>query len=154
MRTPATDVLERQKLSYELRSYDEVEKTAEEVVQKLALPAESVFKTLLVQSGRDFAFAVIASTQQLSLRRLARAWGKPAVEMADPRDIQRVTGYVRGSVSPLGARRPIPVFIDESAQSLEVMAVSAGARGIELLIRPSNLQAAAQAVFSAIAQED
>ncbi|MDA8345885.1 MAG: aminoacyl-tRNA deacylase [Thermaerobacter sp.] len=154
MRTPATDVLNRCKIAYTLRAYDEVEKTANEVVQKLALPPQNVFKTLLVQSGRDFAFAVVPSTRELSLRRLARAWGKTAAEMADPQDIQRVTGYVRGSVSPLGARRTLAVFIDDSALRLEVMAVSAGVRSAELLIAPRDLQSAAQATFCAISRDE
>ena len=154
MRTPATDALAARSAAYELRFYDEVEKTAEEVAKKLALPPQVVFKTLLVRAGREFAIAVVPATGELSLRRLARAWGKPACEMADPQDIQRITGYVRGSVSPLGLRRALPVFIDEGACGAARVAVSAGARGAELLVAPDVLCAAAQGAFHAICRAE
>ncbi len=146
-------MLEARGIAYELRYYDEVEKTAEEVVQKLALAPEVVFKTLLVQSGREFALAVVPSTRELSLRRLARAWGRPSAEMADPKDIQRITGYVRGSVSPVGPRRQLAVFIDESARSLPQMAVSAGARGAELVCAPGAILAGCGGTFADICRE-
>lgn len=150
MRTPATQILDGLGIAYEIRTYDEVEKTASEVAEKLSLPPGTVFKTLLVQSTRDYAFAVVPGPQELSLRRLARQWGKPSASMADPRDIQRITGYVRGSVSPIGARRNLPVFLDASAGPLTWIAVSAGARGAELLIAPTDLVEAAHAVLCPI----
>jgi Cys-tRNA(Pro)/Cys-tRNA(Cys) deacylase len=146
-------VLEARGIAYGLRMYDEVEKTANEVAEKLALAPEIVFKTLLVRSGREFALAVVPSTHELSLRRLARAWGRPSAEMADPKDIQRVTGYLRGSVSPIGIRRKLAVFIDESARVLPQMAVSAGARGVELLCEPEGIAAGSGGTFAEICQE-
>ncbi len=142
MRTPATDLLDRLGIGYRLLAYDEVEKTALEVARKLGIALEQVYKTLLCRSGTAYALAVVPGTAELSLRGLARAWGRPDAQMADPSDIQRITGYVRGSVSPLGARRELPVFVDVSAQG-RVAAVSAGRRGQELLIAGDDLLKAA-----------
>jgi len=144
VRTPATDLLDRLGIDYRLLAYDEVEKTALEVADKLGLPLQDVFKTLLVRSGQAFALAVVPGDGELSLKAVARAWAAPAAEMAAPSDITRITGYVRGSVSPLGTRRALPVFIDASAQG-RTIAVSAGHRGQELVLAGDDLCRAAQA---------
>lgn len=149
MRTPATDQLDRLKLPYRLLEYDEVEKTAQEVARKLGIAPDRVYKTLLVRSGRAFALGVVPGSAELSLRALARAWGQSAAEMADPRDIQRITGYVRGSVSPLGSLRPLPVFLDHTAQG-QTIAVSAGRRGQELFLLGDDLCLAAEATWAAL----
>ncbi len=149
MRTPATDQLDRLGIAYQVLAYDEVEKTALEVARKLDIKLDQVFKTLLVRSGREFALAVVPGTAELSLRGLARAWGRPEAEMAALADIQRVTGYVRGSVSPLGSKRRLPVFLDLSAQGRRV-AVSAGRRGQELLVGGDDLCRAADGTWTAL----
>lgn len=152
MRTPATQALSALGLAFELRDYEEIEKTAEEVARKLDLAQDVVFKTLLATSAGQFALAVVPCGHTLSLRALARVWGTPSAQMADPKDITRVTGYVRGSVSPLGTRRKLQVFVDESALRLPQMAISAGARGWELLLAPDALRASSGATFAAICQ--
>ena len=149
MRTPATDQLDRLQVAYQVLEYDEVEKTALEVARKLSIASEDVFKTLLVRSGREFALGVVPGDGELSLRALARAWGRPDAGMAEPADIQRITGYVRGSVSPLGMKRPLPVFLDRSAQGRTV-AVSAGRRGLELLLLGDDLCLATGATWVAL----
>jgi len=149
VRTPATDRLDALHLAYRVLEYDEVEKTALEVARKLDIVPERVFKTLLVRSGRAFALGVVPATAELSLRAMARAWGQPDAQMADPGDIQRMTGYVRGSVSPLGTKRSLPVFLDFSAQGREI-AVSAGRRGQELFVQGDDLRLAADATWAAL----
>lgn len=147
MRTPATDLLDRLQIEYRILAYVEVEKTALEVARKLGIDPGQVYKTLLVTSGKEFALAVVPGDAELSLRSLARAWGRPGAEMAEPPDITRITGYVRGSVSPLGAKRPLPAFLDLSAQGREI-AVSAGRRGQELIIAGDDLCRAAQGTWA------
>jgi Cys-tRNA(Pro)/Cys-tRNA(Cys) deacylase len=147
MRTPASDLLDRLKLGYQVLAYDEVEKTALEVARKLGIAPSQVYKTLLAASGREFALAVVPGDAELSLRSLARAWSRPAAEMAEPSDITRITGYVRGSVSPLGTKRKLPVFLDRSAQGREI-AVSAGRRGLELIIAGDDLCRAAEGTWA------
>jgi Cys-tRNA(Pro)/Cys-tRNA(Cys) deacylase len=136
-------------ISYRLLAYDEVEKTAAEVARKLEIELDLVFKTLLVRSGKAYALGVVPGSSELSLRALARAWGQPEAEMADPGDIERITGYVRGSVSPLGTKRTLPVFLDQSAQG-HVIAVSAGRRGQELLLAGDALCLAVQGNWAAL----
>ena len=147
MRTPATDLLDRLQIGYQLLGYDEVEKTALEVARKLGIALEQVYKTLLVRSEREFALGVVPGDAELSLRSLARAWGRGGAEMAEPADITRVTGYVRGSVSPLGTKRQLPVFLDLSALGRQI-AVSAGRRGQELLISGDDLCRAVQGTWA------
>lgn len=150
MGTRATLALDRLRIAYTLHAYEEIEKTAHEVAQKLDLEPRQVFKTLLTSAGGKYLLALIPADRELSEKRLARAVNAAGAEMADPRDIERITGYVRGSVSPLATRRPLRVVIDASAEALETMAVSAGARGQELLIRPTDLASALQASFAEI----
>lgn len=150
MSTRATLTLDRLKIAYTLHSYDEIEKTAHEVARKLDLEPRQVFKTLLTTAGGQYLLALIPADRELSEKRLARAVRAATAQMADPRDIERITGYVRGSISPLATRRPLTVVIDASAETLETMAVSAGARGQELLMRPSDLARATGAMFAEI----
>jgi len=147
LRTPATDRLAELGIAFRLLEYDEVEKTALEVARKLDLAPGSVYKTLLAASGREFALAVVPGTGELSLKALARAWGRPSCAMADPGDITRQTGYVRGSVSPLGTKRALKVFVDASARGRQV-AVSAGRRGLELVLAGDDLVRAAGAEWA------
>ena len=149
VRTLATDQLDRLKIAYQVLAYDEVEKTALEVARKLGIAPSDVFKTLLVRSGREFALGVVPGDQELSLHALARVWRRTEAEMANPADIQRITGYVRGSVSPLGTRRVLPVFLDRSAQA-RTIAVSAGQRGQELLLRGDDLLLAVAGTWAAL----
>lgn len=150
MATRATLALDRMQIRYDLRSYEEIEKTALEVSAKLDLAPGQVFKTLVVQAGSRHVLALVPAERELSEKRLAQAAGVPSAKMADPRDIERLTGYVRGSVSPLATRRPLAVFIDMSARDIHIMAVSAGARGQEILLRPEDLRRATDGVFAPI----
>lgn len=151
MATRATIALDRLSIDYDLKTYDEVEKTAHEVCEKLGLEPREVFKTLLcVCDGRQ-VLALVPADRELSGKRLAQAAGAKNAQMADPNDIQRITGYVRGSVSPLATRRRLRVFIDRSAEGLPRMAVSAGARGQELIVAPRDLCRAVGGTFAAVA---
>lgn len=123
-----------------------------EAAEKLALPPEQVFKTLIVKlDGNQLAVAVLPVTQQLSLKQMARAAGAKKAVMADPAEVERVTGYVLGGVSPLGQKKRLATFIDASARQHATIHVSAGRRGLEIELAPGDLAALTDARFVPLA---
>jgi Cys-tRNA(Pro)/Cys-tRNA(Cys) deacylase len=140
-RTRAIDILERARIPYELREFAAVEFTVEETSTQLALPLGVLFKTLVAEGERrGMVMALVPGDAQLSLSRLAKAMGDKRCAMIDVEDLFRVTGYLKGGCSPLGAKKTLPVFIDSSALQHERIAVSAGLRGLQMLLRPKDLQ--------------
>ncbi len=145
-RTRAIDILETQKISYELREFAASEFTVEETAAALNLPLNVLFKTLVVQGERNgLVMALIPGDQQLSLSKLAKAMRDKRCEMIDVEDLFRVTGYLKGGCSPLGARKAFPVYMHESALSYSYISVSAGLRGLQMLLKPQDLQRATRA---------
>ena len=111
------------------------------------MPPEQVFKTLLVTGGPNvYRFAVIPGDAELDFKKLARAAGLRKAEMAPLKDVQPLTGYIRGGVNLFGARKPYPVYIDETAILFDQISVSAGARGVQLILNPNDYLRAAQAL--------
>lgn len=142
-RTRAIDILERARIPYELREFVAVEFTVEETAEKLGLPLAVLFKTLVAEGERKgMVMALVPGDAQLSLSRLAKAMGDKRCSMIDVDDLFRVTGYLKGGCSPLGAKKALPVFIDSSAFTHERISVSAGLRGLQMLVRPQDLQIA------------
>lgn len=135
--TPAIAVLEREGVQYRLHEY-ELDPNAEayglEAAEKLGLPPEQVFKTLVVAVDDGFALAVIPVAARLD----TKALGKRA-RMADPADAERVTGYVKGGTSVLGGRRRLPVLLDESALGRPTIVLNAGRRGLQMEVAPDDL---------------
>ncbi|MCL6509360.1 MAG: Cys-tRNA(Pro) deacylase [Anaerolineae bacterium] len=153
-RTPALDILARSNVLHEVREFAATEFTVEEAAEKLNLPLDMCFKTLLVQGERrGLAFALVPGDAQLSLRKLARAMGDKRVEMTDANDLFRLTGYLKGGCSPLGARRNFPVYMDQSAMQHERISVSAGLRGVQMLIAPADLQRLTRAILADIRED-
>lgn len=140
-RTKAIQILEDAKVSYEVRSYDsEGFASAVEVARKLGIPAEAVFKTLVARGERSgVVLALVPADRSLDLRKLAQTMGDKRAEMVDPSELPRLTGYIRGGVSPLGGKRDYPTFVDESALRQERISVSAGVRGVQVLVEPADL---------------
>lgn len=139
MKSRALVWLERHGVPYQVLEYDEVEKSAEEVATKCSLPLARVFKTLLVHGEKGYAIVLIPGDLQLSEKKCAAALMCRTVEMADPEDIHRITGYLRGSVSPINPRRPVPTLCHETVLHGEFAAVSAGQRGFELWLKSQDL---------------
>jgi Cys-tRNA(Pro)/Cys-tRNA(Cys) deacylase len=111
------------------------------------MPAEQVFKTLLITGGPGiYRFAVVPGDAELDFKKLARAAGLRKAEMAPLKDVQPLTGYIRGGVTLFGARKAYPVYIDETAILFDTISVSAGARGTQLLLAPGDYLRAAQAM--------
>jgi len=141
--TPAVKMLEKAGVAFQLKSYEHDPRTpayGEEAARALGLPADEVFKTLLARldDGR-LAVAIVPVPCQLDLKALARAAGARKASLADPAEAERATGYVVGGISPLGQRKRLPTFLDESARTLEAIHVSGGRRGLEIRLAPSDL---------------
>jgi len=136
-RTPAIAVLEREGVPYRLLEY-ELDPRAEsyglEAAEKLGLPVERVFKTLVVAADEGHVFAVLPVAARLD----PKAVGKRA-RMADPGDAERITGYVKGGTSVLGGRKRLPVLVDESALGHETIVLNAGRRGLQMELAPDDL---------------
>lgn len=153
-KTRAIEILSDLGCAFELGEFEATEFTAEEVAEKLQIPLEQVFKTLIVESEREPVLAVVPGDRELSLKKLATAVGAKRMELVKLNDIQRLTGYLKGGVSPLGSKRPMPVFIDETAILYDRISVSAGLRGLQLLIAPDVLSAAASAKYADLATDE
>jgi Cys-tRNA(Pro)/Cys-tRNA(Cys) deacylase len=148
-KTKAIQILEDLGLEFETLSFKAKEFTAEEVAVKQNLPLNQVFKTLLtVSDNAGYVFAVVPGDRELNLKKLAATIGEKKAEMVDLKDLTRLTGYQKGGCSPLGAKRNIPVIIDECAQDHPFILVSAGLRGLQLKISPNLLAQAASAKFA------
>jgi Cys-tRNA(Pro)/Cys-tRNA(Cys) deacylase len=111
-----------------------------EAATKLKACPERVFKTLIAETGGCMCVGIIPVSAQLNLKRLAKAFGKKRLAMADSRRVERVTGYVVGGISPLGQKRELSTFLDTSSELFETIFVSAGRRGLDIEIRTSDLQ--------------
>ena len=151
MKTAAARILDQLRLSYELRAYEEEELTAAEAARKLDLPPERVFKTLVVRGDRTgVLLACIPGPATLDLRALARESGDKRADLVPVDEIHRLTGYLRGGVSPLGARKRYPLFLDRAALLHPTISVSAGMRGLQLLLAPAALAQAGAATLAAL----
>jgi len=138
-KTNAMRLLETAHLDYGTRSYevDLTDLSAETVAKKVGLPCEAVYKTLLCQSNKRVpCFAVIPAGRELCLSTLARALAARSVTLVPEKELRNLTGYVRGGVTVLGAKKSFAVFVDRLCLSLDTMSVSAGVRGTQILLRP------------------
>ncbi|WP_417584818.1 Cys-tRNA(Pro) deacylase [Nitrincola sp.] len=152
--TPAIDLARKSGVEHQVLSYThdpQATSYGNEAVEKLNLPADRVFKTLVVSlDGKQLAVAVLPVSSMLNLKLMAKALGGKKAEMADKAQVEKVTGYVLGGVSPLGQKKRLKTVIDESACRFDVMYVSAGRRGLEITISPDDLSALTGAVFASI----
>jgi Cys-tRNA(Pro)/Cys-tRNA(Cys) deacylase len=124
--------LRQRRVPFDMHTYEHREKGAEFAAVALGLPLERFAKTLVVEAGGDPVFVLMPGDRELSLKKLARAAGTKQAQLADPRDAEGVTGYLVGGISPFGARRALPVFLEESLLEHERIAVNGGQRGVIL----------------------
>jgi Cys-tRNA(Pro)/Cys-tRNA(Cys) deacylase len=149
MKTNGARFLESLGIAFELREYevDPEDLTAITVARKIGMPAEQVFKTLITTDGRGaHLFAVIPGDAELDFKKLARAAGLRRAEMVPLKDVQPLTGYVRGGVTIFGAKKPFPVWVDETAPLFDAISVSAGTRGTQLILTPDDYLRAARSL--------
>jgi Cys-tRNA(Pro)/Cys-tRNA(Cys) deacylase len=156
VKTNAVRLLDSAGIGYELCDYavDENDLSAPHVAQAIGLPPEQVFKTLVVLGDRTGALlAAIPANTELDLKALAAASGNKKVELAALKDVLGLTGYIRGGVSPVGTRKPYPLYLDETADLWDVISVSAGVRGTQMLVAPDDLARVVETTRCAIARE-
>jgi Cys-tRNA(Pro)/Cys-tRNA(Cys) deacylase len=156
MKTNATRILDNLGIGYELREYavDPDDLSAETVAAKIGLPAEQVFKTLVVRGDRGGVYlAVVPGNNEVDGKALARLTGDRKVEMVPLKEVQQLTGYIRGGVTALGAKRDYPVYADETIELFDVISVSAGVRGTQVLLAPGDYLRAVNGKVAAIGRE-
>jgi Cys-tRNA(Pro)/Cys-tRNA(Cys) deacylase len=150
-KTNAARLLDSLAISYELRAYeiDPEDLTAVNVARKIGMPPEQVFKTLLTESitGEHF-FAVIPGDQELDLKKLAHAAGVKKLDLASLKQVEPLTGYIRGGVTVLAAKKPFSTFADETIELFDRISVSAGQRGLQLILAPADYLRAASATLA------
>jgi len=140
-KTNAARILDGLGVTYELRSYevDPEDLSAVSVAAKVGLPPEQVFKTLIARGDRNgVCLALVPGDEQLDLKALARATGDRRSELVALREVLPLTGYVRGGVTALACKKDYPVVIDESAQLFDQISVSAGQRGLQIVLAPDD----------------
>ncbi len=153
---PAVDQLVALGVAHRVLEYEHdpaASSFGDEAAAVLGLDPDQVFKTLLADvTGIGLVVGVVPVSTRLDLKGLARAAGAKKAVMADPTDAERSTGYVVGGISPFGQKRPLPTFVDETAQAFDEVMVSAGRRGLEVAVDPSAFPAVLDAHFAEIAQ--
>ena len=138
-------------LSYEV---DPADLAAERIAEKLGLPPEAVFKTLVARGDRTgVCLAVIPGNLLLNLKSLAKLTGNRHVEPVALKELQPLTGYIRGGVTALACKRSYPVFVDETIELFERVAISAGMRGLMIYLTPADYLRATDATIGNIAQD-
>lgn len=151
-KTNAMRILEKMGIDYQMHTYDAGDKIdGVSVAEKLGLDARRVYKTLVtVGKSKNYFVFVIPVAAELNLKAAASAVGEKSVEMIHVKDINAVTGYVRGGCSPVGMKKQFKTVLDESAKSLETVVVSGGKIGFQIELSPADLAKAANAEFAEI----
>jgi Cys-tRNA(Pro)/Cys-tRNA(Cys) deacylase len=153
-KTNAARLLDQMGVRFEMREYevDPKDLAAEAVAAKIDLPPGQLFKTLVAEGDRQgICMAVIPADTELDLKALAVASGNRKIHLVPVRELQKLTGYVRGGVTALAAKKAYPVYADKSIEQFEVISISAGVRGLQILLAPADYLRVARATLSAIA---
>lgn len=150
--TPAINFAKKHRIDYQVHAYEHDPNAPSyglEAAEKLGLDPARVFKTLVVElDGKELAVAVLPVNAKLDLKQFAKALGAKKAAMAEPRAVERTTGYVLGGVSPLGQKKPLKTLLDESAKQYPTIFVSAGRRGLDIELKPDDLMRLTQGGFS------
>lgn len=156
MKTNAVRILEKLGVDYELREYqvDPDDLGAEKVARAIGLPPEQVFKTLVVRGDRSgVLLAVVPADSEMDLKALARLSGDRRVELVPLKDVQALTGYIRGGVTALACKKDYPVYADQQIRAHDRIAVSAGMRGMQIVLAPDDYLRAVKATVGTLARE-
>ena len=156
-KTNAARFLDGLKIEYKLYEYeiDESDLSAESVAKKVGLPLEQVFKTLVARGDKiGVLMTCIPGNSELDLKAIAATSGNKKVEMVHVKEIQQLTGYIRGGVSPIGTKKRYPIFLDESAKRFSFISISAGTRGSQIFISPGDLIKALDITVCKIARSE
>ena len=156
--TPGINIAKKAKITYKIHEYSHdpsSESYGAEAAEKMGVPEERVFKTLVVSlDSKDLAVGVVPVSAMLNMKLIAKAAGAKKAGMAAASEVERSTGYVLGGVSPLGQKKRLKTIIDASAESFPTIYVSAGRRGLEIELSPNDLRNLTNGTFAAICQQD
>ncbi len=149
--TPATKLLKANKIDFSIHEYEHdanAKSFGLEAAEKLNLRVEEVFKTLLVTDEKNYFVAILPVHHQLNLKKVAQAVGAKKLKMSDPKDAERLTGYLVGGISPVGQKKRLKTVIDQSTVQLEKLYVSGGKRGLDIGLKPQDLAKVLSATFA------
>lgn len=155
MKTNAVRLLDTLGIAYDLREYavDPDDLAAESVAQKIGLPPEQVFKTLVVRGDKTgICLAVIPGDTQLDLKALAKLSGDRSCQPVPLKEVQPLTGYIRGGVTALACKKDYPVYVDELIEIFDVISISAGMRGLQMLLASADYLRAVNGITGDISQ--
>lgn len=142
--TPAINLLKKNKCDFKIHKYEhdsDCINFGDEAVEKLGLDANQVYKTLLVElTPKELVVCVLPVANQLSLKEVATIFGVKKAEMASKDEAQKVTGYLLGGISPLGQKKLLRTVLDESTKSFETIFISGGKRGLDIEVKPKDLE--------------
>ena len=154
--TPACKLLKSKKVDFSIHEYEHdanAKSFGLEAAEKLSLKVEEVFKTLLVTDDKSYYVAILPVHYLLNLKKVATAVGAKKLHMADPKDAERLTGYLVGGISPIGQKKRLKTVIDKSAQTLTKIYVSGGKRGLDIGLAPQDLSEVLGAIFADVVDE-
>ncbi len=155
MKTNAVRILDNLGIAYELRDYevDPEDLSAETVAAKISFPLEQVFKTLVIRGNKNgICLAVVPGDAQVDLKALAKISGDRSADTVALKEVQPLTGYIRGGVTALACKKDYPVYADENMYLFEIISVSAGVRGTQILIAPEDYIKASKATVALISK--
>jgi len=154
-KTNAVRLLDQMGINYELREYevDLDDLTAESVAAKVGLPAEQVFKTLVARGDRNgICIAVIPGDTEVNLKALANASGDRKIHLVAMKELLSLTGYIRGGVTAFAGKKDYPIYVDETIELFDVVSVSAGTRGLQILLKPDDYLRVTKGTIAAIGE--
>ncbi|MBX9670846.1 MAG: Cys-tRNA(Pro) deacylase [Candidatus Obscuribacterales bacterium] len=157
MKTNAARLLDNLQVTYSLREYevDIDDLSAQAVATKIGFPIEQVFKTLVVQGNKTgVCLAVVPGDMQVDLKALAKISGNSDAKLAALKDVESLTGYIRGGVTALACKKPYPVFAHETIELFDEISISAGQRGTQIIISPQDYLSAVKATVGDIAKDE
>jgi Cys-tRNA(Pro)/Cys-tRNA(Cys) deacylase len=156
--TPGINIAKKAKIAYKIHEYSHdpaSESYGAEAAEKMGVPVDRVFKTLVVSlDNKDLAVGVVPVSSMLNMKLIAKAVGAKKAGMAAAAEVERATGYVLGGVSPLGQKKRLKTIIDASAETFTTIYVSAGRRGLQIELSPTDLKNLTNGIFAAICQQD
>jgi Cys-tRNA(Pro)/Cys-tRNA(Cys) deacylase len=141
-KTNVLRLLDAAGIAYTVKEYpvDESDLSGVHAAELLAMPAEQIFKTLVLRGASgSYAVCCIPCAEELDLKKTARAAGEKSIDLIPVKDLQPLTGYIRGGCSPIGMKKQFPTFIDETAELFETIGISAGMRGMQVFLAPAEL---------------
>lgn len=153
MKTNAARILDHLQITYTIKEYEinDRHQSATDVAEILKIRPESIYKTLVLTGQKDqYLVAVIPGNAQVNLKKLAFISGNKKCEMLAMKDLQQVTGYIRGGCSPIGMKKAFPTYIEEIATLEDKIIISAGKKGYQIILKPDDLTKATKGIFADI----